>query len=85
MHGLYPQRPIVRLHIVEALSADIASGRLVRGQQLPIAPRRGALEVDLTTLTRVYGEVRRRGLPPDARRIGFIRRIFGRRCICLCR
>ncbi|MGE4061949.1 MAG: PLP-dependent aminotransferase family protein [Rhodospirillaceae bacterium] len=49
--------------IVEALAADIASGRLVRGQRLPthraLAKQLG---VDLTTVTRAYGEARRRGL-----------------------
>src|SRR4051812_2198386 len=49
--------------IVESLAADIASGRLRRGQQLP--PHRAlakALGVDLTTATRAYLEARRRGL-----------------------
>jgi len=49
--------------IVSALESDIAAGRLVRGQQLPthraLATRLG---VDLTTITRAYGEARRRGL-----------------------
>ena len=49
--------------IVEALSADIASGRLRRGQQLPthraLAKRLG---LDLTTVTRAYVEARQRGL-----------------------
>ncbi|WP_024520368.1 PLP-dependent aminotransferase family protein [Bradyrhizobium sp. Tv2a-2] len=49
--------------IVGALESDIAAGRLVRGQQLPthraLAKRLG---VDLTTVTRAYGEARRRGL-----------------------
>ena len=49
--------------IVDALAADIASGRLVRGQQLPTHRALArALEVDLTTVTRAYGEARRRGL-----------------------
>jgi DNA-binding transcriptional MocR family regulator len=51
------------LRIVDALSADIASGRLARGQQLPTHRALAqALDVDLTTVTRAYGEARRRGL-----------------------
>src|SRR3569832_1511925 len=49
--------------IVGALESDIASGRLVRGQQLPT--HRGlakSLGVDLTTVTRAYSEARRKGL-----------------------
>ena len=53
----------VFLRIVDALTADIASGRLVRGQQLPTHRALArALDVDLTTATRAYGEARRRGL-----------------------
>ncbi|MBX9824638.1 MAG: PLP-dependent aminotransferase family protein [Xanthobacteraceae bacterium] len=49
--------------IVEALTADIASGRLRRGQQLPTHRALAkALDVDLTTVTRAYSEARRRGL-----------------------
>lgn len=49
--------------IVDALAADIASGRLVRGQRLPTHRALAtALDVDLTTVTRAYGEARRRGL-----------------------
>src|SRR5215475_5022767 len=49
--------------IVEAMEADIASGRLVRGQQLPTQRALAkALDIDLTTVTRAYGEARRRGL-----------------------
>jgi DNA-binding transcriptional MocR family regulator len=49
--------------IVEALSADIASGRLHRGERLPTHRALAkALGVDLTTVTRAYGEARRRGL-----------------------
>jgi DNA-binding transcriptional MocR family regulator len=49
--------------IVDALAADIASGRLKRGQQLPThRALAGALGLDLTTVTRAYGEARRRGL-----------------------
>src|SRR2546430_14372541 len=51
------------LRIVEALAAEIASERLVRGQQIPThRALASALEVDLTTVTRAYGEDRRRGL-----------------------
>src|SRR5215813_2584444 len=56
------QGPVFR-RIVDALAADIASGRLVRGQQVPThRALAGALGVDLTTVTRAYGEARRRGL-----------------------
>lgn len=49
--------------IVEALNADIASGRLHRGQRLPTHRALArALGVDLTTVTRAYNEARRRGL-----------------------
>jgi DNA-binding transcriptional MocR family regulator len=49
--------------IVDALGADIASGRLVRGQRLPTHRALAeALDIDLTTVTRAYGEARRRGL-----------------------
>ena len=51
------------LGIVEALEADIRSGRVARGERLP--PQRAiaeALEVDLTTVTRAFNEARRRGL-----------------------
>lgn len=49
--------------IVEALSADIASGRLRRGQRLPTHRALArALGVDLTTVTRAYSEARRQGL-----------------------
>lgn len=53
----------VFMRIVDALAADIASGRLVRGQQIPThRALAGALDIDLTTVTRAYGEARRRGL-----------------------
>ncbi len=56
------QGPIY-LRIVDALSADINSRRLNRGQQLPTHRALAeALGVDLTTVTRAYGEARRRGL-----------------------
>jgi DNA-binding transcriptional MocR family regulator len=49
--------------IVDALSADIASGRLKRGQQIPThRALASVLRLDLTTVTRAYGEARRRGL-----------------------
>jgi DNA-binding transcriptional MocR family regulator len=49
--------------IVDALSADIASGRLRRGQQLPTHRALAkALGIDLTTVTRAYAEARQRGL-----------------------
>lgn len=51
------------LCIVDALAADIVSGRLKRGQQLPTHRALArALRLDLTTVTRAYGEARRRGL-----------------------
>ena len=49
--------------IVEALAADIANGRLHRGQQLPTHRALArTLGVDLTTVTRAYTEARRSGL-----------------------
>lgn len=49
--------------IVEALAADIASGRLHRGERLPTHRALAqALDVDLTTVTRAYSEAHRRGL-----------------------
>src|SRR5882762_11200817 len=49
--------------IVDAMEADIAAGRLVRGQQLPTHRALAkALGVDLTTVTRAYAEARRCGL-----------------------
>jgi DNA-binding transcriptional MocR family regulator len=54
--------PIYR-RIVEALAADVASGRLLRGQQLPTHRALAkALGIDLTTVTRAYTEAQRRGL-----------------------
>jgi DNA-binding transcriptional MocR family regulator len=53
----------VYLRIVAALSADIESGRLVRGQQLPTHRELAkTLGIDLTTVTRAYTEAQRRGL-----------------------
>ena len=49
--------------LVDALADDIKSGRLHRGQRLPTHRELAkALAVDLTTVTRAYGEARRRGL-----------------------
>jgi DNA-binding transcriptional MocR family regulator len=54
--------PVYR-RIVDALSNDIANGRLKRGQQLPTHRALAqSLRLDLTTVTRAYGEARRRGL-----------------------
>lgn len=53
----------IYLRVVDALASDIASGRLARGQQLPTHRALAeALDIDLTTVTRAYGEARRRGL-----------------------
>ena len=53
----------VYARIVDALTEDIASGRLRRGQQMPThRALANALGVDLTTVTHAYGEARRRGL-----------------------
>jgi DNA-binding transcriptional MocR family regulator len=57
------QQGPIYLQIVDAISADIASGRLRRGQQMPTHRSLAkALEIDLTTVTRAYGEARRRGM-----------------------
>jgi DNA-binding transcriptional MocR family regulator len=53
----------IYLALADAIEADIASGRLRAGQPMP--PQRilaESLGVDLTTVTRAYGEARRRGL-----------------------
>src|SRR5258706_2613869 len=53
----------VYIRIVDALAADIANGRLVRGQQLPTHRALAReLDIDLTTVTRAYREARRRRL-----------------------
>jgi DNA-binding transcriptional MocR family regulator len=66
------------LGIVEALEADIRSGRVAPGDRLP--PQRAiaeALEVDLTTVTRAFNEARRRGLvQAQAGRGTFIREML---------
>lgn len=55
-------RPIYE-RIVEALTTDISTGRLHRGQRLPTHRALAqSLDLDLTTVTRAYGEARRRGL-----------------------
>lgn len=63
------------LGIVEALEADVRSGRIRPGDRLP--PQRAiadALDVDLTTVTRAFNEARRRGLvDAQAGRGSFIR------------
>ncbi len=62
--------------IVEAIEADLKSGRLHPGDRLP--PQRTIAEVlgvDLTTVTRAFNEARRRGLvEANAGRGTFIRR-----------
>ena len=51
------------LRIVDTMAADIANGRLLRGQKLPThRALAAALGIDLTTVTRAYSEARRRGL-----------------------
>jgi DNA-binding transcriptional MocR family regulator len=49
--------------ITEAMEADIASGLLRRGQQMPTHRElAAALGIDLTTVTRAYNDARHRGL-----------------------
>lgn len=64
------------LAIAQAISHDIDAGTLSEGMRLP--PQRAlaeALGVDLTTVTRAYGEAQRLGLiEGDGRRGSFIRR-----------
>jgi DNA-binding transcriptional regulator YhcF (GntR family) len=49
--------------ITEAIEADIASGLLRRGQQMPTHRElAAALRIDLTTVTRAYSDARHRGL-----------------------
>jgi len=66
------------LGLVEALEADVRSGRVRPGDRLP--PHRAiaeALNVDLTTVTRAFNEARRRGLvEAKAGRGSFIREGF---------
>lgn len=59
------------LSIAEAISRDIAAGVLAAGERLP--PQRvlaDALSVDLTTVTRAYGEAQRLGLIEGSGRRG---------------
>jgi DNA-binding transcriptional MocR family regulator len=57
-----PNRPIYRA-LADAMAEDIATGRLVPGQQLPTHRALAkSLGVDLTTITRAYAEANRRGL-----------------------
>ena len=54
--------PLYR-RIADAIAADIADGRLSRGQQLPTHRKLAeALGVDLSTITHAYNEARSRGL-----------------------
>ncbi|MGZ3272444.1 MAG: aminotransferase-like domain-containing protein [Caulobacteraceae bacterium] len=56
------RRPIY-LAIADALAEDVRVGRLAAGQQLPTQRRLArTLGVDLTTVTRAYGEAQARGL-----------------------
>src|SRR3954447_22496725 len=60
---LNDRRGPVYHRIVEALTEDVASGRLRRGQQLPTHRALAkTLGIDLTTVTRAYTEARRLGL-----------------------
>jgi DNA-binding transcriptional regulator YhcF (GntR family) len=60
--------------IAGAIKADIGSGRLVRGQQLPTHRALArALGVDLTTITRAYGEAAPEGAVGCACREGLVR------------
>lgn len=67
------------LGIVEALEADIRSGRVPRGDRLPAQRAIAeALGVDLTTVTRAFNEARRRGLvAAQAGRGTFISEVVG--------
>lgn len=64
------------LAIAEALADDIRGGRLVEGMRLPSQRALAeTLGVDLTTVTRAYGEAQRLGLiEGDGRRGSFVRR-----------
>lgn len=63
------------LAIAEALARDIGAGRLEPGDRLPSQRALAdALGVDLTTITRAFGEAQRRGLiDSDGRRGSFVR------------
>ena len=54
--------PLYR-QISDAIAADIARGLLRRGQKMPTHRQLAAqLDIDLTTVTRAYGDARHRGL-----------------------
>jgi DNA-binding transcriptional MocR family regulator len=58
-----PQAGPLYRQIAEAIEADIVSGRLRRGQQLPTHRALAqALQIDLTTVTRAYADASGRGL-----------------------
>jgi DNA-binding transcriptional MocR family regulator len=58
-----PQAGPLYRQIAEAIERDILSGRLRRGQQLPThRALAGALQIDLTTVTRAYADASARGL-----------------------
>lgn len=63
------------LAIAEALARDIGAGRLAAGDRLPSQRALAdVLGVDLTTITRAFGEAQRRGLiDSDGRRGSFVR------------
>ena len=53
----------IYLSLADALGAAVASGSLKAGDRLPThRALASALDLDLTTVTRAYGEARRRGL-----------------------
>lgn len=60
---LEPSSPMKYLGIVDALEADIRTGRIIPGERIPAQRAIAeALDVDLTTVTRAFNEARRRGL-----------------------
>jgi len=60
--GLRTDAPVY-LALADRIAEDVAAGRLVPGTRLPTHRELArALGVDLTTVTRGYGEARRRGL-----------------------
>ncbi|SCA57958.1 Transcriptional regulator, GntR family with aminotransferase domain protein [Candidatus Terasakiella magnetica] len=60
--SLNPTKPVYRA-IADAIEADIASSRLQNGDKLPTQRHLAKeLNVDFTTITRAYGEARKRGL-----------------------
>lgn len=57
------RRKPIYMAVVDALEADIASGRLQAGEKLPTQRKLAQqLDVDFTTITRAYKEARKRGL-----------------------